>query len=213
MQFKRAAYQKEQNKWWDGYTDEPVVLLDDADKTMSIEGLTKRLKNWTDKYGCDGEIKGGHVALQHQLFIVTSNNSPDEIWSEKHQKVHLEAIKDRFVILYFGQERAEARAKTGLLQHIKSNFMKEGLVYSVMKDDKEPEQKRARIDDQQAESEPLIKQANIVSKDTKVVDAKARNVTPAKVSITKIERDAQGKILKLDKIPEHMGSSLVEAIY
>lgn len=79
-EYQRPPYEKDQNKWWDGYTDEPVVLLDDADGTLALEGLTRRLKIWTDKYGVSGEVKGGHIPLHHRLFIVTSNVSPDQIW-------------------------------------------------------------------------------------------------------------------------------------
>ena len=80
-EYDRPPYLKDQNKWWDGYTDEPVVLLDDADKTMAEQGMTHLLKLWTDRYGCDGEVKGSHIPLHHRLFIVTSNNSIDEIWN------------------------------------------------------------------------------------------------------------------------------------
>ena len=32
--FGWEPYMKDQNKWWDNYTNQPVVILDDADETM-----------------------------------------------------------------------------------------------------------------------------------------------------------------------------------
>lgn len=48
---------KSQSKWWDGYTGQSVVVLDDLDSDC----LTHYLKIWADKWACTGEIKGGTV--------------------------------------------------------------------------------------------------------------------------------------------------------
>ena len=67
------------------------MLLDDFDKTG--ECLGHHIKLWADKYACTGESKGGHLNLNHRLFVITSNYEPEEIFSDF--KI-LEAIKDRF---------------------------------------------------------------------------------------------------------------------
>jgi len=71
-------WSKPQNKWWDGYTGQKVVLLDDLDSGT----LGHYLKIWMDKYSCTGEVKRGHVPLRHELFIVTSNYAPEHFWPE-----------------------------------------------------------------------------------------------------------------------------------
>lgn len=52
-------YQKLANKWWDGYTGQETVLIDDLgiDKAQA---LTDHLKLWMDPwYNQPGETKGG----------------------------------------------------------------------------------------------------------------------------------------------------------
>ena len=71
-------YLKLQNKWWDGYNGEEVVLLDDFnDKNMGYY-----VKLWADNYNCKGEIKNGTISLNFKKFIITSNYMPREIWAE-----------------------------------------------------------------------------------------------------------------------------------
>lgn len=68
-------YEKAQNKWWDGYDGEPVVILNDLD----THTLNHYLKIWADKFACKGEVKGSTVWLKHKYFIVTSNYSIEDI--------------------------------------------------------------------------------------------------------------------------------------
>jgi len=87
------AYTKQQNKWWDNYQGEKHVLLDDLDTDL----LHHHLKIWSDRYDCSGEIKGGHVHLQHDKFIVTSNFTVDELF-EKQTNALKAAIQRRFEV-------------------------------------------------------------------------------------------------------------------
>lgn len=91
MSTHENVYMKAQNKWWDGYQGEEVVLLDDFDCKM----LGHYLKRWMDKWKCFGEIKGGTVALRHTKFIITSNYLPSAIWNE--DPVLADAISSRCV--------------------------------------------------------------------------------------------------------------------
>lgn len=90
-----GAYLKSQNKWWDGYAGEHVVILDDMDSDC----LGHLLKIWTDRYACKGETKGGHVWLQHRKFIVTSNYSIDHLFGGNPELI--EALKRRFKVTHF----------------------------------------------------------------------------------------------------------------
>lgn len=87
-------YIKPQNKWFDGYQGEKVIVLDDLDKGGACLG--HYLKIWADKWACTGEVKGGTVPLQHERFIVTSNYSIAELWDE--DPVMAQAIARRFEI-------------------------------------------------------------------------------------------------------------------
>lgn len=89
-----SMYIKPQNKWFDGYNGEAVILLEDLDTNV----LGHYLKIWSDKYPCTGETKGGTTHLQHKLFVVTSNYSIEELWPEDNMVV--EALNRRFTVIY-----------------------------------------------------------------------------------------------------------------
>lgn len=74
-----TVYEKSQNKWWDGYCNERIVLLDDLD-SLGGDKLGHYLKRWSDKWQCRAESKGSTVQLKHEWFIVTSNYSIDDIF-------------------------------------------------------------------------------------------------------------------------------------
>lgn len=92
-----GAYLKMQNKWWDGYQGEEVVILDDYD----TDTLGHHLKIWADRYACTGEVKGGIVNLVHKKFIVTSNYPPEHFWPQDEQLV--KAVRRRFKVIHFNK--------------------------------------------------------------------------------------------------------------
>lgn len=95
MENNPHAYLKEQNKWWDGYQGQDVVILDDLDTDV----LGHYLKKWADVYPCSGEVKNGHVQLIYHTFIVTSNFTIQELF-EKQEKM-IEPILRRFDVTHF----------------------------------------------------------------------------------------------------------------
>lgn len=76
IRFKKLA-----NKWWDGYQNQKVVVLDDIGKETATM-LAYHLKLWADPWNNHpGEIKGGQVALSYDTLIITSNYSLEECFS------------------------------------------------------------------------------------------------------------------------------------
>ena len=86
-------YPKLCNKWWDGYTGQRYVVMDDFGPQHVV--LTQQLKIWADRYGCILETKGGAVADNYEWFIITSQYQPVEIFKDPKD---LEAINRRFKI-------------------------------------------------------------------------------------------------------------------
>jgi len=90
-----SSYPKLCNKWWDGYQDQDYVIMDDIG--LEHKCLGQQLKIWADRYGCILETKGGAVASNFSKFIVTSQYSIDEIFSDDYHTI--EALKRRFKII------------------------------------------------------------------------------------------------------------------
>lgn len=116
-------FMKPINKWWDGYSGEDVVLLDDFDKSHQVLG--HYMKIWGDNYRFNGEVKGGMIMPSYARLIVTSNYKPDDIWKEDFEL--LEAIKGRFKVIEMVDRAQQPEVELeiqGLLRERKLMLMK-----------------------------------------------------------------------------------------
>lgn len=96
-------YSKGMNKWWDGYVDEDVVLLDDFDPKHA-EFLSYYLKIWSDHYVFNAEVKGGMLKIRPKTIIVTSQYSIEMCFAAQDVET-VEAIKRRFTVVALGNVR------------------------------------------------------------------------------------------------------------
>lgn len=86
-----GAYLKSLTKWWDGYTDQDVVIIDDMDSFH--KSLAQDFKQWAHHYSFPAETKGGSIVIRPKKIIVTSNQSIKEVWDDP---ITQEAIGARF---------------------------------------------------------------------------------------------------------------------
>lgn len=91
-------YPKLNNKWWDGYQSQKVVIMEDVD-CETVKFLHHHLKIWADRWGFIGETKGGAVAPVHRWLIVTSNYGINEILQDLQDQQLKAAITRRFIRL------------------------------------------------------------------------------------------------------------------
>lgn len=88
-------YKKGHNKWWDGYSGQPIAYLDDlghGDKWLG----EFYLKHWADKWPFQSESKGYSGPLRPQKFIVTSQFTIEQIWDCPETRA---ALRRRFVVI------------------------------------------------------------------------------------------------------------------
>lgn len=76
-----GAYLKASNKWWDGYVNQEVVIVEDFDKAHAC--MCHHLKIWADRYKFPAEVKGGKIDIRPKKIIVTSNYHPRDIWEDE----------------------------------------------------------------------------------------------------------------------------------
>lgn len=95
--------------WFDGYDNHAVVLLDECGPGMMHWNVLKKI---TDRYAMRVPIKGGNVAWNPDVVILTSNNHLAEWYSGvagMNRQDYL-AIERRLVCFQFPQQAAQARA-------------------------------------------------------------------------------------------------------
>lgn len=94
------AYQKNLNKWWDGYRGQDVVWLDEVAPEHAA-WIVPFLKKWADKFPFPAESKGSQLQIRPKMIIVTSNYSLDDMG--------LTAVDYNALARRFSQRRKTAR--------------------------------------------------------------------------------------------------------
>lgn len=92
-----VLYIKPLSKWWDGYSGEDVVLIDDIGPLQG-EWIASFLKIWADRYPFQAEVKGGAKLIRPKKIIVTSNYAIEGIFMNVEDQ---EAIHRRFKVTHF----------------------------------------------------------------------------------------------------------------
>lgn len=90
-------YSKSLNKWWDGYTYEETVAIEEW--SPKNECTASSLKIWADRYPFSAEIKGGTLQkIRPRRIIVLSNYSIEQCFEREEDRGPLFR---RFKIVHF----------------------------------------------------------------------------------------------------------------
>jgi len=81
------AYLKNPNKWWCGYVDQEVVIIDEWSPCHEV--LACHLKQWADHHPFAAETKGSSICIRPKKIIITSNYSIDQCFSKEEDAVPL----------------------------------------------------------------------------------------------------------------------------
>jgi len=65
-------FMKGMNKWWDGYTNQSTVILEDVDPD-SCKIMGRYFKIWLDRYSFAAETKGDSTVIRPLKIVITSN--------------------------------------------------------------------------------------------------------------------------------------------
>lgn len=68
-------------KWWDGYTNQENVIIEDID-AGSVAGaeMVGLYKQWLDRYPFAAEVKGSSFVIRPRRLVITSNFHPAEVF-------------------------------------------------------------------------------------------------------------------------------------
>lgn len=78
VETNKSFYIKDGTQWWDGYTQQEVIIIDDFDGKWPFRDLLRLL----DRYPYQGQIKGGYVKVNSNKIIITSEFHPTGFWLE-----------------------------------------------------------------------------------------------------------------------------------
>lgn len=76
--FGSQFYSKDASKWWDGYQNEEVALIEDIDPGQS--SMIRQFKIWADKYAFVAETKGGMLRIRPRIIVFTSQYTIEEVF-------------------------------------------------------------------------------------------------------------------------------------
>mgnify|MGYP000033852893 CR=1 FL=1 len=74
-------YKDPTTKWWDGYENQPVVVIDDFKGQISLNYMLRLI----DKYPFNVEIKGGDRKFTSKIVVITSNSEVEEWWNNEQK--------------------------------------------------------------------------------------------------------------------------------
>lgn len=73
-----SVYVKDGTQWWDGYTQQEAIIIDDFCGKWPFRDLLRLL----DRYPYQGQYKGGYVKINSPFIYITCEHPPEYFWSD-----------------------------------------------------------------------------------------------------------------------------------
>lgn len=91
------------HKWWDGYMQQPVVIIDDYEYKPGVMSF-KYLLRLLDRYRLSVEVKGGTIPFNSEIIIFTCDKPPTDIFKREVASSEYSQLQRRiFEIREFGE--------------------------------------------------------------------------------------------------------------
>ena len=91
---KLEVYEKLQNKFWDGYLGEEIVVIEELDPKW-VQTAGNNIKRWIDEKPFRVEVKGSSInKIRPWFFILTSNYNLEELCSIGNEKYNPKFLFD-----------------------------------------------------------------------------------------------------------------------
>jgi hypothetical protein len=71
-----SHYIKDGTQWWDGYEQQPAIIIDDFDGRWPFRDLLRLL----DRYQYQGQFKGGYIPINSPFIYITCEFPPEQLW-------------------------------------------------------------------------------------------------------------------------------------
>lgn len=78
MDNHKSVYIKDNTPWWDGYTQQEAICIDDYDNKIPFRTFLRII----DRYVYQAQVKGSYVQVNSPYIYITCEFSPDYYWSE-----------------------------------------------------------------------------------------------------------------------------------
>lgn len=72
-----SHYIKDGTSWWDNYTQQEAIIIDDFDNNIPYRTLLRII----DRYSCQGQVKGSYVQINSPYIYITCEYPPEHYWS------------------------------------------------------------------------------------------------------------------------------------
>lgn len=93
---KNGHFMKGNDKWWDGYDQQEVVIFDEFNGWMDIRTMNQLISHLPFQV----EVKGGYIPFNSPIIIFTSDRPPSKIYAKSSQRLFKQLfrrVKDSIV--------------------------------------------------------------------------------------------------------------------